>query len=448
MVEVLLILASLLLVAVCGAFVAAEFAFVTVDRASVERAAEDGDVKARGVLAALRTLSTQLSGAQVGITVTNLLIGFLAEPAIADLIDGPLESAGISGAASTGVSLVIALILATSFTMVFGELVPKNLAIARPLATARAVQRFQRGFVSVAGPAIRFLNGTANAILRRFGMEPQEELASARSPDELVSLARRSAKEGTLPADTAKLIERSVAFGDRHAVDVMTPRMKMQTLRPDAPATAVLNRARETGHSRFPVVRDDDQVVGVAHVKEAMAVPYELRDHIPVRSVMQRPLVVPSSVELDPLLAKLRHGRLQMAIVADEWGNIDGVVTLEDLVEEIVGPVRDEYDRREDAVRREGETSWLLSGLLRPDEVAIAVGIALPEDDAYETLGGLIGHHLERLPAVGDVIRLEALDSQRQSHLVELAVVAMDGLRVDRARLSHTPIEQRREADE
>jgi|SRR5215211_4772383 len=448
MVEVLLILVSLLLVAACGAFVAAEFAFVTVDRPSVERAAGDGDAKARGVLAALRSLSTQLSGAQVGITVTNLLVGFLAEPAIADLIDGPLESAGVSGAASTGVSLVIALVVATAFTMVFGELVPKNLAIARPLDTARAVQRFQRGFVSATRPAIRFLNGTANVILRRFGMEPQEELASARSPDELVSLVRRSAKEGTLPADTAKLIERSVAFGQRHAADVMTPRVKMQTVRSEAPAIEILRRARDTGHSRFPVVRDDEQVVGVVHLKQAMAVPYERRDHVPVRSVMQEPLVVPSTIELDPLLEKLRRGRLQMAIVVDEWGNIDGVATLEDLVEEIVGAVRDEYDRREDPIRRVGDDEWLLSGLLRPDEVAVEVGIALPEDDDYETVGGLIGHHLERFPEVGDVVRVDAIDSQRQTHLVALSVVAMDGLRVDRVRLVRASIEQPRAEDE
>ena len=447
MIEALLILVSLLLVAACGAFVAAEFAFITVDRASVERAAEDGDRKARGVLAALRSLSTQLSGAQVGITVTNLLIGFLAEPAIAELIDGPLESVGVSGAASTGVSLVTALVVATAFTMVFGELVPKNLALARPLDTARGVERFQRAWVSATGLAIRFLNGTANAILRRFGLEPQEELASARSAEELVSVARRSATEGALPAETAKLIERSVAFGERHAADVMTPRVKMESVQPDAPATAVLSRARETGHSRFPVVRDDDQIVGVAHIKAAISVPYELRDRTPVHDVMQRPLVVPSAVELDPLLERLRRDDLQMAVVVDEWGNIDGVVTLEDLVEEIVGAVRDEYDRHDEPIRQEGDGSWLLSGLVRPDEVAIEIGLGLAEDDAYDTVGGLIAHELERLPESGDVIRLEASDSQRRRHPVELTVLSMDGFRVDRVRLVHKPLAQRSEAE-
>ncbi len=188
MIEVLLIVAALVLVAACGAFVAAEFAFVTVDRSAVERAAEAGDKQAAGVLSALQSLSTQLSAAQLGITLTNLLIGFLAEPSIARLIDGPLESAGVSGDAVTGVALVIALTLATGTTMVFGELVPKNLAITRPLATARAVQGFQRAFTVATGPIVRFFNGTANAVLRRLGVEPQEELASARSPEEMASL--------------------------------------------------------------------------------------------------------------------------------------------------------------------------------------------------------------------------------------------------------------------
>src|SRR5215207_4429313 len=198
MIEILLILAALALVAACGAFVAAEFAFVTVDRATAERAAETGDARAQGVVSALRSLSTQLSAAQIGITVTNLLIGFMAEPSIARLVDGPLTSLGLSENAAEGAALIIALVLATAVTMVFGELVPKNLAITHPLATARAVQGFQRGFTRATALLVRGLNGTANAILRRLGIEPQEELASARSPEELASLVRRSAEQGTL----------------------------------------------------------------------------------------------------------------------------------------------------------------------------------------------------------------------------------------------------------
>ena len=199
-----------------------------------------GDRRAVGVLAALRSLSTQLSAAQLGITVTNLTIGFLAEPAIARLLEGPLETIGVSGAAVDGVAVAIALVIATAVTMVFGELVPKNLAIARPLATARSVQGFQRGFTrAMAVPAVAF-NGAANAIVRRLGIEPAEELASARSPEELASPVRRSAEQGTLPAATGTLLGRSLEFGDRHALDVMTPLRRMRALDVDAPVLAVV----------------------------------------------------------------------------------------------------------------------------------------------------------------------------------------------------------------
>jgi len=444
LIEILLILGALALVAACGAFVAAEFAFVTVDRSSAERAAEAGDARARGVVAALRTLSTQLSAAQLGITVTNLLIGFMAEPAIARVIDGPLTSIGLSEDAAEGVALVVALVLATGATMVFGELVPKNLAIAKPLATAKAVQGFQRGFSRSTAILIRAFNGTANAILRRLGIEPQEELASARSPEELASLVRRSAQQGTLELETAALLQRSLTFGDRHAADVMTPRVRVHTLQADAPVLEVLQRARATGRSRFPVLTEGNgQVVGAVHVKHAMSVPHERRGDVPIADVMVDPVLVPSSVELDPLLAMLRAGGLQIGIVIDEWGNVDGIVTLEDLIEEIVGDVRDEYDRGDDSIRRESPDAWNVSALLRPDEIATRIGVALPEDEEYETLGGLIGLRLERLPEPGDVIEITGGEEA-----VRLTVVSMDGYRVDRVRLERASHPSPAEDDE
>src|SRR5215207_736011 len=257
MIELLLILGALALVAACGAFVAAEFSFVTVDRGTVDRAVEDGETGAKGVQSALRSLSTQLSSAQVGITVTNLLIGFMAEPAIAQLVEGPLESVGVPEGMVPGIALAIALILATGVTMVFGELVPKNLAIAAPLATAKAVQGFQRGFTRVAGLIITVLNNNANAILRRIGIQPQEELASARSAEELASLVKRSAETGTLHRGTAALLQRSLAFGERTAHEIMTPRGRVVTVPKDDHVTAVVEAARESGRSRFPVVGDN-----------------------------------------------------------------------------------------------------------------------------------------------------------------------------------------------
>lgn len=441
MTELLLIALALALVLVCGAFVLAEFAFVTVDRATVERAARDGDARARGVAEALRTLSTQLSGAQVGITVTNLLIGFLSRPAIAQLIDGPLASLGVPEGGVDGLALTIALLISTTFTMVFGELVPKNLAIARPFESARAVQGFMRTFTRANRVVIVTLNDIANAILRRFGVEPQEELASARSPEELTSLVRRSAEQGTLELETAALLQRSLAFGERRADDVMTPRVRMRTVTAVDPVVRVIEAARQTGFSRFPVVGEStDEVVGIVHVKHAVGVPYDRRDEVQVQAVMARPVMVPSSIALDPLLAILREGGLQIAIVVDEFGGVDGIVTLEDVVEEIVGEVVDEHDRRDVRARRRPDGSWVIAGLLRPDEAARATGVVLPEDEEYETVGGLIQDELGRLPAVGDEVVLTTRDVDGQRCQVTLTVVRLDGLRVDRVLLEAAPV--------
>lgn len=442
MIEVLLLAGALALVVACGAFVAAEFAFVTVDRATVDRAVEDGDARARGVATALRSLSTQLSGAQLGITLTNLLIGFMAEPAIADLIDGPLESAGVPSGAVTGLALTIALALSSAVTMVLGELVPKNLAIARPLETARAVQGFMRAFTRVNGPLIALFNALANRILHRLGVEPQEELASARSAQELLSLVRRSGEQGTLEPSTAALLQRSLAFATRRAEDVMTPRVRMRTLEAGQPVADVIAAARATGFSRFPVIGDSaDEVVGIVHVKHAVAVPYERRGEVPVREAMVAPVLVPSTVELDPLLATLRNGGLQMAVVVDEFGGVDGIVTFEDVVEEIVGEVTDEHDRPDPAARRNPDGSWTLSGLLRPDEATRVTGLTLPEDDDYDTLAGLLGLRLGHLPALGETVELRSRDRGGAGRLVTLTVARMDGLRVDRVRLAELPPE-------
>jgi CBS domain containing-hemolysin-like protein len=433
MIELLLLLIAIGLVALCGVFVAAEFAFVTIDRATVDRAAETGDARARGVQRALRSLSTQLSGAQLGITVTNLLIGFLSEPAIAQLIEGPLETLGVPETAVHGVALTLALVLSTIFTMVLGELVPKNLAIAMPLATARAVQGPMRAFTGANRVLIRWFNGIANAILHRLGIEPQEELASARSAEELTSLVRRSAEQGTLELETATLLQRSLAFGDRRAEDVMTPRVRMRTLEDDEPVIRVIEAARESGFSRFPVVGESsDEVVGIVHVKHAVSVPHDRRDEVPISTVMARPVMVPSSIELDPLLAILREGGLQIAVVVDEFGGIDGLVTLEDVVEEIVGEVVDEHDRRDMSARRRPDGSWILSGLLRPDEAARATGVLFPEDEEYETIGGLIQDELNRLPRANDEVVLETRDLEGRRCEVTLTVVRLDGMRVDR----------------
>ncbi len=431
---------SLLLIVICGVFVAAEFAFVTVDRRQVERAAQEGDRAAQGVLEAIRSLSTQLSGAQVGITVTNLGIGFLAEPAIAQLVDDPLGAAGVPDSAVHPTALALGLVLSTLLTMLFGELVPKNLAVALPMATARVTQLPMRWFTAVNKLPIRVLNGSANAAVRRLGLEPQEELRSARSSTELASLISRSADVGTLDPETAELMERSVEFGTRNAGEIMTPRVRTRSLEVNDRALSVIELARETGHSRFPVLDDDDVVVGTVHVKNAVALPLHERATTKVKHLMAKPIVVPDSLRLDPLLALLRKDGFQLAVVLDEYGGHAGIVTLEDVIEEIVGEIADEPDRLGARARQRRDGTWLLSGLLRPDEVEDLTGVELPESEDYDTIAGLVLKVLGRVPVTGDRAEVPVPEhgdpDEPRERLAVLTVEHMDGLRVDRVSLT------------
>ncbi|HWU20851.1 MAG TPA: hemolysin family protein [Nocardioides sp.] len=428
---------AILLVLTCGAFVAAEFAFVTVDRSSVERAVGEGDAAAAGLQQALRSLSTQLSGAQVGITLTNLAVGFLAQPALAAILHGPFRSAGLPDGAVGPVAVAVAMTLSTVFTMLIGELVPKNVALAMPLRTARALQGPMRAFTTLATLPIRVLNGTANAVVRRLGIEPQEELRSARSSAELASLIQRSADVGTLDADTAELMERSVEFGSRTAGEIMTPRVRTRSVEENDRAEAVIALARETGHSRFPVLDDSDAVVGTVHVKNAVALPLLERATVRVKHLMMRPTVVPDSLRLDPLLELLRGDGFQMAVVLDEYGDHAGIVTLEDVVEEIVGDIADEHDRLGERGRLRRDGTWSLSGLLRPDEVEDLTGVALPEDEDYDTIAGLALKVLGRIPVAGETVDvpLPAEEEDGPLRVAHLTVEHMDGLRIDRLTL-------------
>jgi CBS domain containing-hemolysin-like protein len=330
---------------------------------------------------------------------------------------------------AVGLSLALALAIATALSMVFGELVPKNLAIAKPLETARGVVSFQAAFSTVFRWLINWMNNSANWLVRRFGVEPVEELASARSPEELGALVRTSAEHGTLDQGTAVLLDRSLRFGDRTAGELMTPRVRVEALRADATVTDLVLKARETGFSRFPVHDGSlDDVRGMVHVKQAFAVPSALRGSTPLSAVTRPVYSVPETLEGDALLDRLRASGLQAALVVDEYGGTAGLVTLEDVVEEIVGDVRDEHDRGETPpVRSLGKGSWLVSGLLRDDEVAEATGFHMPEGD-YETLAGLVLARLGRIPDVGDEIRVDGwrvtvmrMDRHR---VAELRVVA------------------------
>ena len=431
MTHVLMILLGVLLTAGTAVFVAAEFALVTLDRATVETRAASGDRRAAHLRGSLSRLSLLLSGAQAGVTLTTVLLGYTAQAALADLLSqalGPLL--GTVAAATAGVAT--ALVVVNAFSMVFGELVPKNATLADPLRAASYVVPVLEWFTALTKPVVLALNGTANWVLTRLGITPAEEISGTRSAAELAALVRHSAEEGTLDVSTAALLTRSIGVGRLTAVDVMTDRGRLHTVDEEDTAASVIALARVTGHSRFPLIGQDvDDVRGIVHLRRAVAVPYERRHEVSAASsslVTPAPRV-PETMPLASLLLELRAQGSQMAVVVDEYGGTAGVVTLEDAIEEIVGDVADEHDRRRASAHATHTGDWIVPGWMRPDELATRARIHLPDDGPYETLAGLVMTRLGRIPQVGDEVSVAQ---------VVLRVEAMEGRRVTRLRIVPT----------
>jgi CBS domain containing-hemolysin-like protein len=406
--------------------VAAEFALVAVERSNVERKAQEGLRPARRILGSLRNLSFELSGAQLGITVTSLILGAIAEPTVARLIEPVVSSIPfLSSTAAPVVSLVLAFILATGGAMVFGELVPKNLAISRPYFSAvwfaiplQVVNRLIR-------PLIVFLNGAANWTVRKLGIEPREELAGVRSMEELELMIRSSGEEGRLDDDELELLTRAITFTEKVAGDAMVPRVSVAGLSRHDSIAELRRASAMTGHSRFPVFDEDlDDIVGVVHVKDSFNVPESRVPVTPVGEISKRALQVPESSTLEYLLSRLQAEGQGMAVVVDEYGGTAGIVTIEDLLEEIFGEIEDEYDAAT-TVEEPTEEMEVLSGLLHRHEVEELIGFEWPEG-RYETLGGFIVASLGRFPSPGDIVRVGD---------TVFEVVSMDGRRVDQVRV-------------
>ena len=376
---------------------------------------------ARVTAGALRRLSFHLSGAQLGITVTSLVVGFIAEPTVAAALE-PLLGELVGDTRAASVSIVTALVIATIAQMVLGELVPKTLAIANPRPAAYLLAGPMVLVGRILGPMITFLNGAANATVRRLGIEPQEELMSVRSLEELELLIRSSGAEGTLEPEALTLLTRSIRFGEKDAADALVPRRSVLTMSIDDTVQTLATRSVESGKSRFPVVGADlDDVLGVVHVKDVYSVPFSERGSTPIAQVMVPAFAVPETRDLAGLLVDLRRTGTHLAVVVDEHGGTAGIITLEDVLEEIVGEIDDEHDRRRATVtrvQRPGE--WVLDASQHRDEVFDACGFPMPEGD-YETLAGFVLAQLGRIPDVGDSLEHDGW---------HLRVTSRDGLRV------------------
>ncbi|WP_229796148.1 hemolysin family protein [Saccharothrix coeruleofusca] len=396
--------AIVVLTAATGYFVAQEFAYMAVDRGRLQHLAEGGDRAAARALRVTRRLSFMLSGAQLGITVTALLAGYAAEPLLGAGLAALLGPTGLPEAAAVPLSMAVALVFATAVQMVLGELLPKNLAIAEPEALAKALAGSTLAYLAVAGPVIRLFDTAATGLLRAMGVEPVEELPQGADPEDLRRIIGDAASQGHLDAELTRLLEHGLGFRELVAEQAMTPRVAVRTVRADEPAARVVELL-DTGHSRFPVVGDDlDDLRGVVGLAEVLGVEPERRGSTPVGGIATPALVVPATLPLPAVLERLRAEHRQLACVVDEFGGFAGVVSLEDLAEELVGEIHDEDDLVEEVVRPLEDGAWLVPGRMRVDEIEDATGVVLPAHDAYDTVSGLVLHRLGRTARIGDEV--------------------------------------------
>lgn len=399
-----------------GYFVAQEFAYVAVDRGRLRVHADAGDRAAARALRVCQRLSFTLSGAQLGITVTALLVGYLAEPFVGAGFNELLGTTSeLGGAARLSVSVAVALLFATGVQMVFGELAPKNWAIAQPERLARALSRSTLAYLFLAGPVIKLFDAAANRLLRRAGVEPVDELPEGMTAEDLERVVAEASAGGTIDRAVSDLLRRGLGFRTLTAEQAMTPRVRVQTIEASAYLTDAI-ALLDSGYSRFPVIgQDSDEIRGIVGAKEIMLVRAAARAHTTVGSIAAVPLVVPATLRLTKVLELLRGEHRQLACVADEYGGFAGVVSLEDIAEELVGQIRDEDDPAEPSAIRQADGSWLLPAQLRIDEVREATGFVLPSREEYETLSGLIMMRLGRLAQVGDRVAVVVENADRTS---------------------------------
>jgi CBS domain containing-hemolysin-like protein len=419
--------AAVVLLAGNGFFVAAEFALLAARRSRVEQLAGEGDRRARHALAGIRELSLMLAGAQLGITICSLLLGAVAEPAIAHMLEDALGGvvdlpAGVLHAISFGIALSLVVFL----HMVVGEMAPKSWAISHPESSALALARPFRAFTLLFRPVIRLLNIIANGVIRLVGVQPQDELAMAHAPADLLLLLEEAAGHGAIAPDEHRLLTRSLELSGLDAEAAMTPRRDVVAVDATQPATEIGAVARSTGRSRIIVHEGDlDRVVGVVHVKDVLLLDPADRPTTTARD-LARP--VPATHEdhlLEDLLVEMRTSRQHLAVVADEHGTVSGIVTLEDVLEELVGELEDETDERRGRIRADGEGAYLLAGNLRPDELEQRTGVSLPEGD-WDTMAGLMIAELDRIPTVGETLQLDE---------VTLTVTATEGYAITEIRM-------------
>lgn len=398
--------ASILLLLANGFFVGSEFALIAARRTKIEELAEGGNTRAAIAMSSIRELSFMLAGAQLGITMASLGLGFVAEPAVAHALEGALDSFfEIPQGLLHTISFVIALVIVVFFHMVIGEMAPKNIAIAVPERSALWLAIPIRAYANALRPFIRLLNAAANGGLKLLGVEPKDEVLDVHSAQEIARMVVQSAEEGLLEDFQKRLLSGAIGLGERDAGSAMVSRTELEAVSITATPVEIERLVVRSGHSRIPVFQDDlDNIVGFVHAKDLLRIPAaDQRDRPIPRNLIRGMLVVPESRKLRPLLLDMRRERRHFALVIDEHGGTAGIVTLEDLLEELVGEIRDEYDVTELGVERLGGSRFLVPGNLRIDEASSRLEVDLPEGE-YETVAGFLMDRLGRIPKRRDVV--------------------------------------------
>ncbi|UFU07912.1 hemolysin family protein [Ruania halotolerans] len=398
------ILVILAIIAANGYFVAQEFAFMSVDRSRLGARAEAGDAAASRALAVTKRTSFMLSGAQLGITVTGLLIGYVAEPLVGESLGELLGGVGVPAAVGISIGTITALALSTVVQMIFGELFPKNLAIANAEPMALALARSTKIYLTAFGWLITVFDHAANGLLRIFRIEPVHDVDSSATPRDLEHIVADSRQSGDLPEELSIMLDRILDFPDQDVEHAMVPRSRVGTV----PQHATLAQVRERmaiEHTRYPVVDDHDQAVGLVQLADLLAT--DLPDDAPVTRLMREPILVPTAMALPDALAQLTRSRNELACVIDEYGGFTGILTIEDMAEEVIGEVTDEHDGEESAtISAEDDTTWMMGGDVHIDEVERAIGHHLPRGD-YETIAGLLLAERGDLLDEGDHLEIE-----------------------------------------
>ncbi len=415
--------AAVVLLVLNGFFVTAEFALLASRRSRIEQLGAEGDRRARHVLAGLSELTLMLAGAQLGITMCSLGLGAVAEPAVAGIIEGVLgETLTLSDTTRHVIAFSIALSIVVFLHMVVAEMAPKSWAIAHPEKSALLLARPFRFFVSLFRPIIRMLNGLANLTVKAVGVEPQDERAMAHSPSDLLLLIEESAGHGGIAAEEHELLARSLELSGLTASDAMTVRRDIVAVGAEVTADMVAAEAHRTGRTRVVVHEGDlDHVRGFVHAKDVLRLANDTWSSTQAGSLTRPIMVTPEHHGLEDLLLEMRTRRQHISLVVDEHGMVLGLVTLEDVIEELIGDFDDESDRRLGDAELLDDGGWRIPGTMRVDLFEECTGVALPEGD-WQTVAGYVIDVLDEIPAQGEHVHTD---------LGEFEVVAMDGYAIE-----------------